>query len=90
LIKHSRSNIASVIKELSKGMNRATTDAYKEMLRVTKFSIYTESFCLKIELKADEKIEILLLMETVIGLKICRIKSVSVDIYSAYWVCIFA
>jgi hypothetical protein len=33
LIKHSRPDIANVVRELSKGMDSATMAAYKEMLR---------------------------------------------------------
>ena len=57
----------------------ATVDTYKEMLRVTKFVLETELFCLKVEPKADEKIGILTFIATVIGLEIRRIESVSLD-----------
>jgi hypothetical protein len=55
LIKHSRPDIANVVRELSKCMDSATMAAYKEMLRVTKFVLNTESYCLKIEPKASEE-----------------------------------
>jgi hypothetical protein len=55
LIKHSCPDIANVVRELSKCMDSATMAAYKEMLRVTKFVLDTESYCLKIEPKASEE-----------------------------------
>ena len=55
LIKKSHLSIENVIRELSKGMESVSMAAYKEMLRVTKFVLDTESFCLTIEPKADEK-----------------------------------
>jgi hypothetical protein len=36
-------------------MDSATMAAFKEMLRVTTFVLDTESYCLKIELKAREE-----------------------------------
>jgi Reverse transcriptase (RNA-dependent DNA polymerase) len=55
LIKHSCPDIASVVRELSKCMDSATMAANKEMLRVTKFVLDTESYGLKIEPKASEE-----------------------------------
>jgi hypothetical protein len=55
MIKNSRPDIANFVRELSKSLDSAAIAAYKEMLRVTKFVLNTESFCLKIEPKADEK-----------------------------------
>jgi hypothetical protein len=55
LIKHSHPDIANVVRELSKCMDSATMGAYKEMLRVTKFVLDTESYCLEIEPKASEE-----------------------------------
>jgi hypothetical protein len=49
LIKHSHPDIVNVVRELSKCIDSATMGAYKEMLRVTKFVLDTESYCLKIE-----------------------------------------
>jgi hypothetical protein len=55
LIKHSRPDIANVVRELSKYVDSATMAAYREMLRVTKFVLDTESYCLKIEPKASKE-----------------------------------
>jgi hypothetical protein len=55
LINHSRPDIANVVRELSKWMDSATMAAYKEMLRVTKFVLDTETYCLKIEPKARKE-----------------------------------
>jgi hypothetical protein len=55
LIKHSRPDLANVVRELSKCMDGATLAAYKEMLRVIKFVLDTKSFCLKIEPKIEEE-----------------------------------
>jgi hypothetical protein len=55
LIKHSHPDIANVVRELSKCMDSTTKAAYKEILRVTKFVLDTESYCLKIQPKASEE-----------------------------------
>ena len=55
LIKHSRPDIANVVRELSKCMDGATLAAYKEMLRVIRFVLDTKLYCLKMEPKKDEE-----------------------------------
>ena len=50
-IKHSSPDIANVVSQLSKGMGSTSMDAYKEMLRLMKFVLGSESFWLKIEPK---------------------------------------
>jgi hypothetical protein len=52
LVKHSRPDIANVVRELSKVMDGATPAALKEMKRVMKFVLDTRNFGLKIEPKA--------------------------------------
>jgi hypothetical protein len=54
LIKHSRPNVANVIRELDKFMDGVILAAYKEMLTVIKFVFDTKLFCLKMERKKDE------------------------------------
>jgi hypothetical protein len=51
LVKHSRPDIANLIRELSKVMDGATPAALKEMKRVMKFVLDTQNFGLKIEPK---------------------------------------
>jgi hypothetical protein len=53
LIKHSRPDLANVVRELSKCMDGASIAAYKEMLRVVKFVLDTKLYCLKIQPKND-------------------------------------
>jgi hypothetical protein len=48
LIKYSRKYLVSVIRELSKCIDRANLAAYKEMLRVVKFVLDTKDYCLKL------------------------------------------
>jgi hypothetical protein len=55
LIKHSRPNIATVVRELAKCMNGATLATYKEMFRVIRFVPDTQLFCLKMEPEKDEE-----------------------------------
>jgi hypothetical protein len=55
LMKHSRPNIANVIRELAKIIDSATLAAYKEMLKVARFVLDTQLFCLKMEPKKDEE-----------------------------------
>jgi hypothetical protein len=55
LVKHSRPDIANVVRELAKFMDGATLVAYKEMLRVIRFALDTQSFCWKMEPKKDEE-----------------------------------
>jgi hypothetical protein len=51
LIKHSRSDIVNVVRELDKCMDDATLAGCKEMLRVIRFVLNTHLFCLKMEPK---------------------------------------
>jgi hypothetical protein len=46
LIKYSRPDLASVVRELSKCMDGTSHAAYKEMLRVMKFVLDTKQHCL--------------------------------------------
>jgi hypothetical protein len=55
LIKHSRPDIANVVRELSKCMDGATLAASREMLRVIRFILDTKLFFLKMEPKKDEE-----------------------------------
>jgi hypothetical protein len=55
-VKHSRPDIANVVRELSKCMDYATEAAFKEMKRVLRFIISTKEFGLKIEPKIDNKL----------------------------------
>jgi hypothetical protein len=48
LIKYSRSDLANVVRELSKCMYAASHAVYKEMLRVMKLVVDTKQYCLKI------------------------------------------
>ncbi len=48
LVKHSRPDIANSVRELSKVLDCATSDAYNEMLRVIKFVLDTRTLGLKI------------------------------------------
>jgi hypothetical protein len=54
LVKHSRPDIANVVRELSKVMDGATMAAMKEMKRVIKFVMDTKHLGLKIEPKAPD------------------------------------
>jgi hypothetical protein len=54
-IKHSRPDIANVLRELAECMDGATLEAYKEMFRVIGFVFDTQLFCLKMEQKKDEE-----------------------------------
>ena len=55
LTKHSRPDLCNVVRELSKCMDKATMGTYLEMLRVIKFVIDTQQFCLKIQPKPELK-----------------------------------
>ena len=55
LVKHSRPDIANVVRELSKMMDGATPAAFKELKRVIKFVLDTRTFGLKIEPKLGDK-----------------------------------
>ena len=55
LVKHSRPDIANVVRELSKCADGATPAAYKELMRVIKFVLDTKNHALKIEPKMDEE-----------------------------------
>ena len=55
LIKHSRPDIANVVRELSKWMDGATLASYKEMLRVIRFVLDAKLFCLKMETLKNEE-----------------------------------
>jgi hypothetical protein len=48
LIKYSRTDLASVVKELSKCMDGANLAAYNEMLTVVKFVLDTKDYCLNL------------------------------------------
>jgi len=49
LIKHSRPDIANAVRELTKALDAPSPAAYKEMLRVIKYTIDTKDLALKIE-----------------------------------------
>ena len=55
LVKHSRPDIANVVRELSKCADGATFGAYKELLRVIKFVLDTKDYGLKLEPKMEEE-----------------------------------
>jgi hypothetical protein len=55
LVKHSRPDIANVVRELSKVVDGATPAAMKELRRVIKFVLDTRTFGLKIEPKLESK-----------------------------------
>ena len=58
LVKHSRPDISNVVRKLSKCMDGATPDAFKELKRVIKFVLDTKTYGLKIqptELTQDQK-----------------------------------
>jgi hypothetical protein len=48
LIKYSRTDLANVVRELSKCMDGANLATYEEMLRVVKFVLDTKDYCLKL------------------------------------------
>jgi hypothetical protein len=48
LIKHSRPNLANVVRELSECMDGASIAAYKEMIRVIRFESDARNTCLKL------------------------------------------
>jgi hypothetical protein len=52
---YSRSDICNVLIELCKCMDGATIRTYLELLRLIKFVLDTEKFCLKIQLKFENK-----------------------------------
>ena len=47
LLKHSRPDLSNVVQELSKGMDGAGLEHWKDMLRVIKYVLHTESYGLK-------------------------------------------
>jgi hypothetical protein len=51
LIQLARPDIENLVRELTKCMDGATLVACKEMLRVIRFLLYTQFFCLKMETK---------------------------------------
>jgi hypothetical protein len=53
-IKHSRLDIANVVRKLVKYMDDATLAAYKDILQVIRFVYDTQLFCEKMEPKKDE------------------------------------
>jgi hypothetical protein len=55
LVKHSRPDIANVVRELSKCADGATSAAYKELMWVIKFVLDTKDHALKIEPRIDEE-----------------------------------
>jgi hypothetical protein len=55
LISHSRQDIASVLRDLSKCMDGTTLASYKEMLRVIRFVLDTKLLCLKLVPKREEE-----------------------------------
>jgi hypothetical protein len=57
LVKHSRPDIANVVRELSKVMDGATPAALKELKRVMKFVLDTRTFGLKIEPKTIDTMD---------------------------------
>jgi hypothetical protein len=48
LIEYSRPSLANVVRELSKCMDGANLDAYKETMRVVKFALDTKDIILKL------------------------------------------
>ena len=55
LVKHSRPDISNAVRELSKCMDRADYDAFKELRRVIKYVLDTPDYGLKIEPIVDNK-----------------------------------
>ena len=55
LVKHSRPDIANAVRELSKVANVATPSHWKAMIRLIKFVIDTEDYCLKIKPKTNQQ-----------------------------------
>ena len=55
LVKHSRPDISNAVRELSKCMDRADYDAFKELRRVVKYVLDTPDYGLKIEPKVDNE-----------------------------------
>jgi len=49
LVKHSRPDIANAVRELTKALDAPSPAAYKEMLRVIKYTIDTRDLALKIQ-----------------------------------------
>jgi hypothetical protein len=54
LVKYSRPDLANGVRELAKCMDGATLGAYKEMIRILKFTIDTKDFGIKIQPKLNE------------------------------------
>jgi hypothetical protein len=54
LVKHSRPDIANVVRELSKSMDKASPAAWKELKRTIKFVLDTKEYGLKIEPKKQD------------------------------------
>ena len=54
LVKHSRPEIANAVRELTRCMDKATKEAYREMLRVLKYVCDTQTLGLKMFIKRDE------------------------------------
>jgi hypothetical protein len=75
LIEYSRPDLANVVRELSKCMDGANLAAYKEMLRVVKFVLDTEDYCLKLNPILRMKNGIWCHTATVIGLGIQKLES---------------
>jgi hypothetical protein len=55
LIKHSRPDLANMVRELSKCMDGASIIAYKEMIRVIRFVLDTRDTCLKLKPNFDDE-----------------------------------
>jgi hypothetical protein len=55
LIQNSRPDIANEVRELDTCMDAVTLVTYKEMLRVIRFALDIQLFCLKIESKEDKE-----------------------------------
>ena len=55
LVKHSRPDLANSVRELSKVLDGATQDNYKELLRVIKFTIVTEKKGLRMQPRNEKK-----------------------------------
>ncbi len=49
LVKHSRPDISNAVRELTKCMDKASPDAYKQMLRCIKYVQHTSTYGLRIE-----------------------------------------
>ena len=55
LVKHSRPDIANPVRELSKVLDGASQESFKEMMRIIKYVLDTKDWGLKIKLTFGEE-----------------------------------